>query len=163
MPCLKAVTSKNGDVLVVVDQQQGSGQVSLQVFQKENWVNAKDRLSAPAAYWNDHMRWSIIFNPQNWEPCPLPLVTDDGEFLILLNREPSGMFSPDREALQIYRRRDHIGDPIRDGPDHGVFIKAISFKEILPPDRFKPINSLAVRVPSGLWEAASTSPRTIVS
>lgn len=134
MPCLKAAASKNGDFLVVVERQQGSGQISLQVFPKENWVNAKDKLSAPTVYWTDFMRWSIVLEPQrlNWESCPLPLITDDGEFLILLNRDPS---IADREALQIYRRRDHIGDPIREGPDHGVFIKAISFKEILPPDR----------------------------
>lgn len=138
MPCLKAVTSKNGDLLVVVDQQQGSGQISLQVFPKENWINAKDRVSASAVFWNDYMEWSIILNPSNSESCPLPLITNDGEFLILLmNRDDlAGIVFPDREALRIYRRRDHIGDPIRDGPDHGVFIKAISFKEILPPNRF---------------------------
>ena len=130
MPCLKAAASKNGDFLVVVERQQGFGQSSLQVFPKENWVNAKDKLSAPTVYWTDSMRWGIVLEPQRqtWESCPLPLITDDGEFLVLLNRDP---FLADREALQIYRRRDHIGDPIREGPDHGVFIKAISFKEIL--------------------------------
>ncbi len=57
-----------------------------------------------------------------------------GEFLILLNRDPD---IPDREAMQIYRRRDHIGELISEGPDYGVFIRAISFKEILPPDRIE--------------------------
>jgi hypothetical protein len=133
MPCLKAAASKNGDSLVVVERQPGSGQISLQVFPKENWVNAKDKLNAPTVSWTDFMRWSIVLEPQrlNWDSCPLPLITDDGEFLILLNRDPS---MADREALQIYRRRDRIGDPIREGPDHGVFIKSILFKEILPPN-----------------------------
>jgi hypothetical protein len=136
MPCLKAAASKNGNSLVVVERQQGSGQISLRVFPKENWVNAKDKLNAPTVYWTDLMLWSIVLDPQrlNWESCPLPLITDDGEFLILLNRDPD---IPDREALQIYRRRDHIGDPIREGPDHGVFIKAVLFKEILQPDRIE--------------------------
>src|SRR5207249_200971 len=123
MPCLKAVTSKSGNVLVVIEQYRGSGQISLEVFPKENWINAKDRLTAPASYWTDFLQWSIVLDPKraNWESCPLPLITDDGEFLILLNRD-SGE-APDRQALQIYRRRDHIGDPIREGPDRGVFIK----------------------------------------
>src|SRR5260370_33793222 len=136
MPCLKAVSSKNGNVLVVIEGQHGSGQVSLLVFPKENWINAKDKLTAPLAYWTDFLRWSVVLDPQrvNWESCPLPLITDDGEFLILLNRDPD---IPDREALHIYRQRDHIGDPIREGPDHGEFIKAISIKEILSPDRIE--------------------------
>ena len=50
---------------------------------------------------------------------PAPLVTDDGEF------------------VQIYRRRDHIGDPLADAPDHGVFVKTISFNALWPPDRSK--------------------------
>jgi hypothetical protein len=63
---------------------------------------------------------------------PLPLITDDGEFLILLHAGPT--LSAERTVLEIYRRRDHPGDPIREGPDHGVFIKAIPLSEIWKPD-----------------------------
>jgi hypothetical protein len=43
--------------------------------------------------------------------------------------------SGERAVLQIYRRRDHPGDPVRKGPDHGVFIKSIVLKEIWPSDK----------------------------
>ena len=60
----------------------------------------------------------------------MPLITDDGEFLILLHVGPA--LSGDTAVLQIYRRRD---DPIREGPDHRVFIKDIALKEIWTPDK----------------------------
>src|ERR1700687_2413970 len=55
-PCVKAVSSNNGNFLVISDVQlepkQGNvarvQQVSLQVFPKENFINAKDRVTSPA-------------------------------------------------------------------------------------------------------------------
>src|SRR5260370_34963186 len=98
MPSLKAAASKNGNFLVVVERQEGYRQISLQVFPKENWINEKDKLNAPTVYWTDFIQWSVVLDPQrlNWESCPLPFITDDGEFLILLNIDPE---IPSREAL----------------------------------------------------------------
>jgi hypothetical protein len=138
MPCLKAVTSKDGNFLVVIEGQFESRQISLKVFPKENWINAKDRLTAQSPYWTDSLLWSLVGDPHQsgWESCPLPLITDDGEFLILLNR--ATIVPPDLEALQIYRRRDHPGDRIREGSDHpGVLVRTILFKEIWPTRRFE--------------------------
>jgi hypothetical protein len=68
------------------------------------------------------------------EPCPLPLITDDGEFLILVHVGPA--LSTDKgPVLRIFRRREHLGDPLREGPDHGVFIKDIALTEIWTPDQ----------------------------
>jgi len=131
-PCLKAASSSNGNVLVIIEAQQASReQPSLQVFLKERWINAKDRLTAPNVYWTNSPLWSVPLDGTgpNSPSCPLPLVTDDGEFLILLT---GGYEIPDQEAIRIYRRRDHIGDPIQEGPDHGVLVKSILIKEILP-------------------------------
>ena len=45
--------------------------------------------------------------------CPYTLVTDDGEYLILIGFEF-------QHPLTIYRRREHPGHPFIDrGPDHG--------------------------------------------
>jgi hypothetical protein len=141
-PCPKAVSSKNGNFLVFIDiqgepRQGGVQRVELQVFSKEILINAKDKLTAPATYWYESWRWSVVADSSTLHnvqaPCPLPLITDDGEFLILLHVGP-GM-SGDTAVLQIYRRRDHLGDPIREGPDHGVFIKEIALKEIWPSDK----------------------------
>ncbi len=136
-PCLKAVASKNGASLVIVEQQGDSGSFILNIFPREHWITSKDRITAPAAYWTDFLQWGIVLTPNlsSWISCPLPLITDDGEFLLLVSRDFA--IGPDREALRIYRRRDHIGDPRGEGPDHGVFVRAISFQEIWPPEKIK--------------------------
>ncbi len=147
---MKAVSSKNGNFLVLTDVQfeprQGSVQrVSLQVFSKEDFINEKDRLTAPATYWTDRLLWSVVLDSNRIHnephPCPLPLITDDGEFLILVHIGPA--FSDDPAVLQIYRRRDHLGDLVRAGPDHGVFIKDIALKEIWTTDKLP--------ASSGVW------------
>jgi hypothetical protein len=80
-------------------------------------------------FWKDWVRWSVVLDPVL--DCPVPLITDDGEFVVVLKAG----FGFTGKALRIYRRRDHTGDPIREGPDHGVFIKDISLEELLPKDK----------------------------
>ena len=161
-PCLKAVSSNNGNFLVISDvhlePKLGNGarvqQVSLQVFPKENFINAKDRLTSPATYWTNRVQWSVVLDSSNAHPvpaCPLSLISDDGEFLIVLNMNAAGS---DGSALRIYRRRDHLGDPIREGPDHGVFIKDITLKEIWPADKFPNVEIVTDETPQ--WFAGGT-------
>jgi hypothetical protein len=136
-PCVKAFSSSNGNFFVMTNVQFRPGntfkvqRVSLQVFPKETFTN--DQFAAPATYWTDFPQWSVILEGnqlENETKCPLALITNDGEFLVLvhINSSPG-----DDRALQIYQRRDHIVDPMRTGPDHGIFIKAIPLKEIWPP------------------------------
>jgi hypothetical protein len=132
--CVRAVSSKNGNFLVLADQFVPGQPFSLQVFSKENFINAHQRLTAPATYWVAQS-WDVVLDADRTnvpELCPMPLITDDGEFLILLH---VGLTLSDTAVLQIYRRRDHPGDPVREGPDHGVFIKDIALKEIWTPDK----------------------------
>jgi hypothetical protein len=138
-PCLHAASSKNGNFLVLIQAENTSGtrqirQWSFEVFPKEDFINAKDRLDAQGTYWTDWMRWSVLLNidPHTLSLCPFPLITDDGEFLVILHVGPA--FSGD-PVLEIYRKRDHQGDPVGEGPDHGVFIKTIILNEIWPPDK----------------------------
>jgi hypothetical protein len=131
------MSSKNGNFLVLADPYvPGRERVSLQVLSKGNFINAYQRLAGPATYWGGEA-WGVVldadFMHNSQGQCPLPLITDDGEFLILVHIGPT--FSGGAAVLQIYRRRDHLGDPIREGPDHGVFIKEIALKEIWTPDK----------------------------
>jgi hypothetical protein len=162
-PCVKAVSSNNGNFLVIsnvqLEPELGNRarvqQVSLQVFPKENFINAKDRLTSPATYWTNWVQWSIALNSSNAHPvpaCPLSLISDDGEFLIVLNMDVAG--SAGGSALRIYRRRDHLGDPIREGPDHGVFIKEITLREIWPADKFPNVEIVTDETPQ--WFAGGT-------
>jgi hypothetical protein len=82
---------------------------SFEIFPKENFINAKDRLTAPGTYFSggSWAQWGVALDSQNATDgaftsfCPLPLVTDDGEFLILLAQTPA--FSADNVVLRIYR------------------------------------------------------------
>lgn len=160
-PCIKAVSSNNGKFLVISDvllepESQNTAtvrQVSLQVFPKETFVNAKDRLAAPATYWTNWSQWSVVLDSHNTHPvpgCPLSLITDDGEFLVLLNVPAIDSFS----AMRIYRRRDHRGDPVGEGPDHGVFIKDIALKEMWPASVLSGVQMATDETPQ--WFAGGT-------
>ena len=61
--------------------------------------------------------------------CPIPLVTDDSEFLILLATAPA--MSGDLGVLRIYRR-DRTG---HEGRGHGLLIREIPLKEFWNPLR----------------------------
>ncbi len=57
--------------------------------------------------------------------------------------------------MQIYRKRDHLGDPIREGPDHGVFIREIAIDKIWPTDKL-PANSAIWTDHTPEWFAGGT-------
>jgi hypothetical protein len=138
-PCVRAASSRNGSFLVLADQYvPGQERVSLRVIGKENFINAYQRLAAPATYWGaEQAGWGVVLVADLMRnvpaPCLLPLITDDGEFLIVLHVGPA--LSGDQVVLQIYRRPHPPFEPIRDVPDHGVFIKEIALNKIWTPDR----------------------------
>ena len=156
-PCIKAVTSKNGHFLVIAERDvepnaAGSHQVSLTVRPREDFINEKDKLVAPAIYWTDSPIWSVvpISDPFN-EGCPLPLITDDGEFLILLGIGP--MFPNNGPAMRIYRRRDHPGDLIKEGPDHGVLVRDVTLTDLWPLDKVRALTNTLWTDESPQWFA----------
>jgi hypothetical protein len=104
---------------------------------KEDFINETQRLEGPTTFWTSSWnRWSVILSKDqihNEPECPLPIITDDGEFMILVSTGP--VLGKDAIALQIYRRRDHRGDPVREGPAHGVFVQAIRIDQLWPPDK----------------------------
>ena len=140
--CVGATLSANQHVLVINDlmfddpdethirKVTGS---TFHIVQQVNEPNSGLRMSGPDHYWPQWSLgslWSVPFS-SNQSPgfvaCPYVLVTDDAEFLILLENGPS------RTALRIYRRREHPGQlRIDKGPDHGVLVRAISVDEIRP-------------------------------
>jgi hypothetical protein len=139
-PCIKATSSANGNFLVISDFEwqpvahsiaRQAKQVTLQVIPKEKFINEKDRLDSQGTFWDDWTQWSVDLDKQS-SPfslgCPLSLITDDGEFLVVVG----GCFD---YCLRIYERRDHLGDPVRQGPDRGVFVKNISLSGLWPADR----------------------------
>jgi hypothetical protein len=73
-------------------------------------------------YWIEAVWWGVVLDPQDrqiFSACPLSLITDYSEFLIILNVQAAP-----ETALRIYRRRDHPGELTGgEGPDHGVQIE----------------------------------------
>jgi hypothetical protein len=140
--CVGATLSANQHVLVINDltfddpdethirKVTGS---TFHIVQQVNEPNSGLRMSGPDHYWPQWRLgslWSVPFSSYQspgFVACPYVLVTDDAEFLILLENGPS------RTALRIYRRREHPGQlRIDKGPDHGVLVRAISVDEIRP-------------------------------
>lgn len=139
--CPKAVSSSKGNFLVLSNIQLKPGpdgtmkieRFSLQVFPKENFIHVSDKTPGAATFWEDWPQWDVALDANTILKCPLPLITDNGQFLILLRIGP--IFSGDDGVLQIYRwdhRRDlEIG---RTG-HHGVLVKDIDLKELWPPEK----------------------------
>ena len=83
-PCVRAVSSNSGSFLVISDVQlqpdHGNGarvqRVSLQVFPKENFINAKDRVTSPATYWTNWLQWSVVLDSQHAPRSRVPPVAD---------------------------------------------------------------------------------------
>ena len=135
-PCPKATMSSNGQFLVLTDvvMKQGSENnieaqsVSFQVFPRERFINAKDNLSTPATYWASWARWTIIVSPEQLhgtQGCLIPLISDDGEFVVLLH---TGFISANDHVLEIYRW-DHAARKGTTSTNQGVFVKGLSLKE----------------------------------
>ena len=123
--CIKAASSKNGNFLVLMNMQLDPPQskdgvtmsFSFEIFPKENFLNAKDRLTTPGAYFSggSWAQWGVALDSRNGTDgpftsfCPLPLVTDDGEFLILLAQTPAwaGSFGGCGSPTDLHARFVH--------------------------------------------------------
>jgi hypothetical protein len=136
-PCIRAVLSSHGKILVV-DELAFSNQnesharrpmkSTFKISKQYIEPNEGLRLNGAARYWADPL-WSVELTDSDQDPiCPYMLVTDDGEYLVLVGDGLSH-----NTALSIYRRRDHPGQPFGgSGPDHGILIKHIPLSDLLP-------------------------------
>ncbi|MGA8437604.1 MAG: hypothetical protein WB762_35140 [Candidatus Sulfotelmatobacter sp.] len=152
-PCIRAGGSASGSFLAITDAEfphalpAMADRVTLQVVPKETFVNdTNHKVAAPNTYWNgyDWRGWSVQLTKGDAfvSSCPLSLITDDGEFLILLDR--SGINS----AIRIYRRPEqgHNGMPVRD----------IALKEIWPPEKLQERSFMGFTDETPDWFAGST-------
>jgi hypothetical protein len=143
LPCIGSTLSANGSILVVndvtYDDQDDSHARHFQtstfrVLRRYVDLNEGLRLNGPDAYWAAHPLWSVAFTSSNEAQiiaCSYALVTDDGEYLILVG---GGFFG--QAALSIYRRRDHPGQPFGGpGPDNGVLIRQVPLSDLWPKEQ----------------------------
>ena len=156
-PCPKAASSRNGNFLVVTELEtasiSGAGatiqRAVLNIYARETFINAHQRLnSSSGPYWRSTPDWSVALEEKQVDfPafCPVALVTDDGEFLVLLR---TGMVNSGNSAvLRIYRRANHTGQPIVMYPDHGVITAEIKLNQLWPAARLAGV--------AGVWDDES--------
>src|ERR1039457_4543749 len=107
-PRVKAASSQNGSCLVLVDFQTNEvsgklSQISLSIIPKEDLVYANNKVTLPATYWSG-TTWRVVLDaadPTNsnfTSSCPLPLISNDGEFLVLLSTGSGYLNGPARSA-----------------------------------------------------------------
>jgi hypothetical protein len=157
-PCITATLSANNNILVVNDlayddpdetHARRPRTSTFRVLRRYIDPNGGLRLNGPNAYWTGSL-WSVVFTSSGKAPliaCPYTLVTDDGEFLVLI-----GDFFG-QAALSIYRRRDHPGLPFGGpGPDHGVLIRQIPLLDLWPQEHIP----VMITDHTPLWFASGT-------
>jgi len=156
-PCITATLSANNRILVVNDLTYDDPDATharrprtstFRVIPRYIERNEGQRLNGPNTPWSGSL-WSVVFTSGGRTPlilCSYTLVTDDGEFLVLI----SDGFEP---ALSIYRRRDHPGLPLGGpGPDHGVLIRQIPLHDLWPPEHIP----VMITDHTPLWFASGT-------
>jgi hypothetical protein len=143
MPCITATLSANGQILVINEltfddpdetHARGARTSTFRVLSRYAEINQGRRMDGPNSYWA-HPMWSLAFKNNDRGPvvCPYTLVTDDGEFLVIV-----GLGFLGNDGLTIYRRREHPGQPIVDpGPDHGVPVRQVPLSDLWPPERIQ--------------------------
>lgn len=142
MPCIDATLSANGNILVVNELTYDDPDEShtrhvtgstFRVLRRYVDLNEYLRINGPNAHFANPI-WSVVLtnsDRQHMIACPYSLVTDDGEYLILVE----GQFAF-QNVLSIYRRRDHPGQPFGGpGPDHGVLVRQIPLSELWLPEQ----------------------------
>ena len=97
-------------------------------------LNSGNRMSGPNTYWDYQpllTTWRVRL-PSTEVPrvvgCPYMLVTDDGEYLLLLQ---SYTF---KGAILLFHRHDHRSSPRVEGAyNSGVLVREVPVDEIMPP------------------------------
>ena len=142
-PCPTAVNSVHGNALAIVhdtiDWKRETGKllsIQITVMSKATFVNDYQTISAPVTYWGD-WPWAVVLDmnkdaDRSFTFCPVPLITDDAHFLILLATGPAF-----RSALRIYRRGDW-SERMEDGTIKGVLVKEIKLDELWPEPKVDP-------------------------
>ena len=137
LPCIDATLSANGSILVVNELTYDDPDEShvrhvtsstFRVLRRYVDLNEGLRMNGPDVHFANPI-WSVVLTNSDLA-CPYMLVTDDGEYLILVG----GAFAF-RGVLSIYRRPDHSGRPIGGPPYHGVLVRQIPLSDLWPPEQ----------------------------
>jgi hypothetical protein len=142
-PCVKAVSSNNGNFLVTSHVENLSNGLQLSTFEifpsSALFSSGRNGVALPETSWDDWLQWSVVLESQKGTPiagCPLLLLSDNGEFLVVLNQFALEFGAP---AMRIYRRGQHVPHTKGGTDDPGIFVRDIPLSEIWPPGHLPPL------------------------
>lgn len=141
--CVKVAKSEHGDSVAVADAhwepvKNVSGavkatQVTFQIFSEAKFYGV-GKLNAPVTLWEDVPRWTITLEGDHAEGCLIPLVSDVGDYLVLLS-QPGGLTSQEI-VMRLYKA------PSRTAPQgeqkRGVLVKELTLKDVSPGRQIPP-------------------------
>lgn len=135
-PCVKAVSSENGNFLVtnyVENLGNGSQRETFEIFPSSAlFSSGRNGVALPAASWDDWLQWSVVLDSQKGSPiagCPSLLLSNNSEFLVVLSQYAIEFGTP---AMRIYRRGRHAPDH-KGTDDPGILVRDIPLSEIWLP------------------------------
>jgi hypothetical protein len=142
--CVKAASSSDGRFLVVSDTQMEPvkgepyaykiTRLTLQIFSEEKFgIPGEKPPSLPMTFWLDSPAlWTVVLGDDKAQPCPLPLLSDAAEYLVLLGQQEG--FDPHNVVMRIYKEPSRTGPPSEWG--HGVLVKELTLKDLWPGRKF---------------------------
>jgi hypothetical protein len=108
-PAVKGAISKNGEFVVLVDFELDNSESTISrikkiyyhVQRRERFINYSFHNSN--SYWSESVGWKIAIPQPQQMGVPLPVVSDDGNTIVLLAVNPAQ--SKEMEAIRIYRKK----------------------------------------------------------
>ncbi len=136
LTCVKVARSEHGKVVAVADTHWEpvknspavkATKVTFQIF-REAEFSGIGKLNAPITFWEDPPSWTVTLDGDRAEGCLIPLVSEVGQYLVLLSE--AGSLTSQKIVMRLYK------GPSRTAPEdqwgRGVFIKDLSLKDISP-------------------------------
>jgi hypothetical protein len=143
LTCVKVASSEHGRSVAVADthwvsvkNQLGAvkaTEVTFQIFPEAEFYGV-GKLNAPVTLWQDMPSWTVTLVGEHAKGCLIPLVSDIGEYLILLS-QPGGL-TPQEVVMRLYKA------PSRTAPEaeqkRGVFVKELTLQDVSPGRQVAP-------------------------
>jgi hypothetical protein len=132
-PCIRAASSASGSFLVITDVEfshllpASAERVTLSVVPRETIDrDTIHKIASPNKYWifGGWNGWSVQIEKRDrlMSPCPISIISDDGEYLVLLMEGPRWDW-----AIRIYRRAEQ--------GYKGIIVKDITLEDIWPKNK----------------------------
>jgi hypothetical protein len=138
LECVKVARSEHGRSVVVSDTQWESVNNSTDVIKPtrvtfrifgELGNYSVGKLNAPMTFWRDSPMWTVTLDGDRDEDCPIPLLSDGAEYLVLLS-QTGFLLTPQRIVMRIYKKPSWTAPEGEQG--RGVPVKELTLKDLLP-------------------------------